>query len=182
MNTHEALMTRRTIHEFRSDPLPEGAVARALEAALRAPNHKLTNPWRFTQVGPKARSSFVDIAAELKFGPDFTAKQREGIGSKMESSPVFLAVSQVISADSGRRHEDFAAVACAIQNLSLSLWADGIGSKWSTTGAIRDARVYALLGIDPSLEEIVGVVFVGYAEVVPNPPRRPLEEVFRTVP
>lgn len=182
MNTHEALMSRRTIHEFRPDPLPDGVLERALEAALRAPNHKLTNPWRFTQVGPHARRTFVDIAAELKFGPEYTEKQRVNIGAKMEVSPVFLVVSQALAPDAVRRHEDFASVACAIQNLSLALWADGVGSKWSTTGAIRDARVYELLGIDPSQEEIVGAVFAGYAEVVPNPPRKGLDEVFRQVP
>lgn len=181
MNAHDALMSRRTVHEFRPEVLPEGVLERALECALRAPNHKLTNPWRFIRVGRVARKAFVDVAAERKFGEGYSEKQREMLGRKMETSPEFVVVTQVIAGDAHRRREDYAAVACAIQNMCVALWADGVASKWSTTGAIEDARVYDLLGVDPAVEEIVGVVFAGFAEVVPQTPRRPLHEVLRSV-
>jgi nitroreductase len=177
----EALMGRRTIQTFRSDPLPAGILEMALEAAIRAPNHKLTNPWRFTQVGAKSRKDFVDFAAEAKFGGAPSERQREMVAKKLESAAVFLIVSQVIDADPFRRREDYAAIACAIQNLSLALWAEGVGSKWSTGPATRDPRTYDLLSIDPAIEEIVGVVLIGYATSIPETPRRPLSEVFRTV-
>jgi len=181
VNVMEALMGRRTIQTFKTDPLPDGVVEQALEAAIRAPNHKLTNPWRFTQVGPKSRKLFVDFAAEAKFGSAPSERQREMVAKKLELAPVFLAVSQVLDADPCRRQEDYALIACAIQNLSLALWAEGIGSKWSTGPATKDARTYELLSIDPALEEIVGVVMMGYAASIPDTPRRPLAEVFRTV-
>lgn len=181
MNVMEALMGRRTIQAFKTDPLPDGIVEKALEAAIRAPNHKLTNPWRFTQVGPKSRKLFVDYAAEAKFGGVPSERQREMVAKKLEMAPVFLVVSQVIDADPFRRKEDYASVACAIQNLSLALWAEGVGSKWSTGPATRDPRTYELLGIDPAIEEIVGVVMVGYAASIPDTPRLPLADVFREV-
>lgn len=181
MNTQEALLTRRTVHHFKPDLLPAGALEQALEAAIRAPNHKLTNPWRFTEVGAPSRRAFVDVASDLKFGPGYTESQRAMLAKKMETSPVFLIVSQVLNPDANRRKEDYAAVACAIENFSLSLWARGIGTKWSTTKAIHDARVYELMGIDSAVEEIVGVLFVGFPAVVPETPRRPVSEVFRRV-
>ena len=181
MNALDALLTRRTIHEFVDTPLPEGAVRTALGAAIRAPNHKLTNPWRFTLVGAHARKAYVDVATEIKFGVGYTEKQRDVLSKKMETSPGFLVVSQVIDADPRRRQEDYASVACAIQNFSLALWAQGIGSKWSTSPAIRDVRVYDVMGIDPSVEEIVGVVFVGYPAKTPDTPRREIDEVLRHV-
>ncbi len=181
MTALEVLMSRRTIQDFKTDPLPDGILERALEAALRAPNHKLTNPWRFTQVGPKSRKVFVDLAAEAKFGADPSERQREMVAKKLEKSPVFLAVSQVLDPDPFRRQEDYAAVACAIQNLSLALWAEGVGSKWSTGPATRHPLTYELLGIDPASEELVGVVMIGYPASVPDSPRLPLADVFRRV-
>lgn len=181
MNTLEALMSRRTIQDFKTHPLPDGILERGLEAALRAPNHKLTNPWRFTHVGDASRKVFVDLAAEAKFGVDPTDRQREMVAKKLERAPVFLVVSQVIDVDPFRRREDYAAVACAIQNLSLALWAEGVGAKWSTGPATRDPRTYELLGIDPAVEEIVGVVMIGYAAAVPETPRQALADVFRRV-
>ena len=43
-----AIENRRTIHEFRPDPIAEETLWRILDAARWAPNHRLTEPWRFT--------------------------------------------------------------------------------------------------------------------------------------
>lgn len=174
---------RRTVHFYDSRPLPDGLLERALEAAIRAPNHKLTNPWRFTVVGDESRSQITEIAVDLKsskpgFSPALEAKIRRKVGS----SPELVVVSQVLDADPFRRREDYAACACAIQNLTLVLWAEGVGSKWSSGGVTSDPRTYELLGIEPESEEIIGFVWAGYPETVPDPPRRPLDEVVRRVP
>lgn len=184
MNTHQTLMTRRTIHDYKTDPLPEGALKRALQAATRAPNHKLTNPWRFTLMGPETRERITEIGVAEK------RKKRGGLSEAAETSirtkfsrpPELIAVSQVIDADPHRRREDYAAVSCAIQNIQLSLWSEGIGSKWSSGGVTNASETYKTLGIDPAVEEIVGFVWVGFAEVVPDPPRTALAEVMRTTP
>ena len=52
---HELLCARRTIHQYRECPLPEGALERAIEAAVTAPNHRLTEPWRFVRTGLATR-------------------------------------------------------------------------------------------------------------------------------
>jgi len=43
---------RKTVQDYRQGTLPEGALTRALELASAAPNHRMTEPWRFVQVGP----------------------------------------------------------------------------------------------------------------------------------
>ncbi|WP_230467298.1 nitroreductase family protein [Lujinxingia vulgaris] len=182
MNTHHTLMTRRTIHDYKSDPLPEGALKRALEAATRAPNHKLTNPWRFTMMGPETRARITEIgvAEKRKKRGELSEAAEASIRTKFTRPPELIAVSQVINADAHRRREDYAAVACAIQNIQLALWSEGIGSKWSSGGVTNAPETYEVLGIGPDVEEIVGFVWVGFADVVPDPPRTPLSEVVRT--
>ena len=160
--------------------MDEAVIRRALTAALRAPNHKLTNPWRFTRVGPTCRQELTELGVALKAEQkSLSSAQVEKALAKWSAPYALIVVSTVLDDDPLRRREDFAAVACAIQNFSLSLWADGVGSKWSTAGVIRDPRCYELLGIDPAGEEILGLLWIGYADLVPDPPRRPLEEVLR---
>ena len=60
-----------------------------------------------------------------------------------------------------------------IQNLSLSLIADGVGSKWSTGKITNDFNTYQIAGIDPTVEEIIGFIWVGYGDI-PSLISRPL--------
>lgn len=186
MNLQELIADRRTIHDYRPEPLPEGAVERAVTAAMAAPNHRMTEPWRFVRVGPAGRATLADISADLKggvakLGEAGLRKQR----AKMLDPAELLVVCQVRHADEDIAHEDYAAVACAVQNAMLSFWSEGLGSKWSTGGVTTDERTYRTLGIDPAQEQIVGFLWAGHAarDDVPKPRRRrPLAEVLRSVP
>ncbi len=181
MELQNALLSRRTIHRYTPDPIPDGVVERALEAAIRAPNHKLTNPWRFTRVGPEIREKLTELGIELKGQKKDVDDQYEVFLREKYGNPAELVVvSQILDDDPFRRREDYAATACAIQNFCLSLWGDGVGSKWSTGSMTRDDRTYRWLDIDPDDEKIVAFVWVGQPDEVPDPPRQPLEEVVRT--
>ncbi len=182
MSTHQTLLQRRTIQRFADGPIDEKALFRALEAALRAPNHKLTNPWRFTRVGPEVRAQLTELGIRLKCAKkdNPTDDYRDFLQAKFGNPAELLVVSQILDDDPFRRKEDYAAVACAIQNLCLSLWADDIGSKWGTGGLTRHPDTYRYLQIDSDIEEIVGFVWIGQPETVPDPPRDPLDQVLRT--
>lgn len=183
MNALDAILTRRTVHEFNTDPVQQEWVESALQAALRAPNHKLTNPWRFYQLGPSSRETIVDIALEAKREfRELTEKDVAAISSKIGTAPVLIMVSQVLSSDLTRRKEDYASVSCAIQNFSLAMWSYGVSSKWSTGPFVTHRRTYDLLGIQPEKEELVAGVFAGYPVVIPDPNRAPLSDVFRRLP
>lgn len=174
---------RRTIHDFTDQPVEPEVLQRAFEAAQEAPCHKLTWPWRFTRVGRTTRAPLVEENKRLKgqkrtLSPAMLAK----IEARM-NNPELIVVSQVLAEDPMRRQEDYAAVACAIQNLCLSLHADGVGSKWGTGGLTRTDLAYEVLGIDRSREQIVGFLWVGHAaDVLPAPIRPPIEQVVRQLP
>jgi nitroreductase len=185
--TQNVIQTRRTVHRYRSEPLPEGTIDRALEAAVAAPNHKLTNPWRFTKVGPETRQKVEDLYVRLKAQDgSLTDEQEEDYRRKVGNPSELIVVSQIWTDDDFQRREDYGAVACAIQNLMLSLWSEGVHSKWTTGSVTRHDDTYEMMGIDPDDEEIVGFIWIGYPredrEGLDKPPRRPLDEVTREVP
>lgn len=181
MNLHDALKSRRTIHHYRPDPVPEGVIRRALEAAILAPNHRLTQPWRFVLLGRQSREPLARRSIELRnpSAPPATPEVVARIRSKIVGPPHCLVVACTRTDDDFQMGEDRQAVACAIQNLFLSLHADGVGSKWSTGAITRDPAAYAAAGLDPDEVVIMGFIWIGYADVVPpTPVRRPLDEVF----
>ena len=61
-----------------------------------------------------------------------------------------------------QQEEDYAACACAVQNLMLYLWQAGIGVKWTTGQVTRDPRLYEILGVDGDMERVTGLFWYGY--------------------
>ena len=185
MDLREALLGRRTVHSYRTDPIPDEAVERALAAAVLAPNHRLTCPWRFTRVGRKTRATIVATALRLKTRPDcpMTPEIEQKIRAKILDPAELIVVSLARCKDPGIAREDYASAACAIQNIMLSLHAEGIASKWTTGSVTTHEDTYECLGIDPGVEQIVGWVWAGIAVKTPPTPRRPeLGDLVRRLP
>ena len=174
---HDALRSRRTINNFAAE-LPDGwedALRRAVEAATYAPNHKRTEPWRFHLLGEKAVRRVCELNAEL-----VTSSKGEEAGAKKLrrwlQMPGWLVVTCVRGEGSdasmdppmGSAREDYAACCCAVQNLCLSLHADGLGTKWTTGPVNFDERFAAAAGL-PANEYVVGTIWFGAAEGAPPP-------------
>lgn len=162
MDTQEAIFSRRTIKDFKPDPVPAPLIEHVLIAGTWAQNHKLTEPWRFIVLGPKAHQALA------------------AIDSKLATKPLIVAVTCSVSGDAFQQREDYAAVCCAIQNIQLAAWASGLGMQWSTGRTSQLPETLALLGINPQQEEMAGLLYFGYPALVPaSKPRRPLAEVTR---
>ena len=170
----DPLLARRSVVKYQnSSSLPEGAVRRALEAAILAPNHFLSEPWRFYQAGPATREALVALNP---------AKH-----DLFAAVPHWMVVTVVVDAGSEpagpglatkRALEDYAATACAVQNFMLSLARDGVGTKWMTgaLGAPPEA-VLRTVGADGTTERLVGAIWYGVpetalSETTPPPPRK----------
>lgn len=184
----DALRSRRSIFNFLPESVPDDLLRLALDAGRFAPNHKLTEPWRFIVVGPQTRrdieEAWADFAAS-RLPADASRERREETKAaalaKWRSKPAVVIVTQKVDADPLRAEEDYAAVASAIQNIQLAAWSLGLGCQWSTSAASRAPEITERLGI-PSDERVVGLLYIGYPAVVPNVARRPLEEVTRWLP
>lgn len=177
----ELLRGRRTIHRFRPDPLPEAVLERALEAATWAPNHGLTEPWRFYLPGPDTATALVDLNTRLVAASAGAERALEK-QSLWRAVPRWLVLTCLRSNDPLRAREDYAACACAAQNLALALWSDGIGMKWTTGPVTRTQAFRDLMWIDGDVEEVVGLMMLGYPEEVPAVGRRPVAECRVTLP
>lgn len=189
MDLYTALIERRTVFHYAEREIPRDVVERALEAARFAPNHKLTEPWRFTLVGPQTRMALADIARRLALpkceglSEEESAQQLERAARKLSAVPCLVAVSQVRTPDDAlREREDYAATSLALHQFVLSLWADGVGAQWGTGAVTRDEEAYRVLGIDPAVEVIIGFVKAGYPAKIPATRRRPWTEVTRELP
>jgi nitroreductase len=78
--------------------------------------------------------------------------------------------------------EDYAACACAIQNLALFLWSEGIGMKWTTGKVTGDPRFYDLIWVDPAIESVVGMFWYGYPAKIPVTQRKSVDEILVELP
>ncbi|MGE0434006.1 MAG: nitroreductase [Planctomycetota bacterium] len=185
MELMDALLGRRSVYDFvPGREVPDDVLQAAVKAACHAPNHKLTEPWRFTIIGPQTRAKVAGVVERTKAASidaatmpaERVAMLREKAaqaGKEFVALPVVIAVTSALTpGDAFREREDYAASCCAIQNLQLALWGSGVGSQWSTGPATRDAETYALLGIDPAAEEIIGFVKIGWPSGEPGPARR----------
>jgi nitroreductase len=170
------LRGRRSIDLFAPDSVAADRIIAAIEVARWAPNHRLTEPWRFYLLGPATMAPVIDLSVELEI-----AKKGERAGparrARLEGVPGMFVLTSPRSSDTLLEREDFAACCCAAQNLMLYLWRQGIGVKWTTGGITRHERFYELLGIDSAKENVVGLFWYGVPKVVPTQRRRPVEEI-----
>lgn len=147
----------------------------ALELARWAPNHHLTEPWRFYLVGETTKAAIVALNREL-----VADRKGEAAAAAKEQSwqavPGWLVVTRARAASELQAWEDYAACACAIHNMALYLWSRGIGMKWTTGPVTREARFYDLLGVDPAEETVVGLIWYGYPDEQPRTRRHPVTE------
>lgn len=181
MNVAEAIRSRRSVGRVRQDGVSRERILRIIEAATWAPNHKVTEPWRFVVIAGAARDALgeahADAVARGNGGP-MAPEARAGAVALTRRAPVIIAcICTPSSDDPVVRREDRDAVAAAVQNLSLAAHADGLGTIWRTGLFVDEAEVRAHLGCAPA-DEIVGFVYVGEPDEDPAaPPRRGAEDV-----
>ncbi len=177
----ELIRSRRTIHLFAPEPPPEDVILCGLDLARWAPNHRLTEPWRFLLLGPETAAAVVALNAEVVTEAQGTAAG-EAKRVRWAAVPGWLVVTCRTSDDPVRAREDYAACCCAVHNFQLYLWSAGLGVKWTTGAVTRTPQFYDLLGLDAERETVVGLLWYGVPAVVPETQRKPLDAVLTRLP
>ena len=186
MNPYDAIHARRSVKELADHPVTREQIEALLDAAVQAPNHRLTEPWRFYVLGPEARRAYGAALGARKArrveDPAAAAEVARKVVEKHVALPAMLAVSVVLADDPEIREEDYAATWMAIENLSLAAVAMGLGTHLKTGAIMADPAARAAVGV-PEGERIVATLEVGVpAAVPPARARKPATELTTWVP
>lgn len=170
MSFEEVVRRRRTHKAYGAEPVDAQTVRELVELARWAPNHKLTNPWRFRVLGPQA-------LARLRAAAD---AREAGSGAKLDRAPTLVVVTACLTGDAVADEEDLLATGCAAQLVLLGAEARGLASYWRTPAVLRVAAGLRAIGADPAAERAVGLLHLGPRRQDPPPPERaPVDEILR---
>ena len=140
-------------------------IERLLDAAVRAPSHHLTQPWRFYVLTGAAKQRLANAiaAASMDSGMDAESARADGV-KKVSRAPVIVVFTCAPSAEPGIvEAEEFASVAMAIQNFLLAAHAEGLGAMLRTGPAAYHPSIREELGLAAN-ERVCGFVYLGYPE------------------
>lgn len=161
MDVEEAIRTRRTHKAYGSEPVDRETLTELLELARWAPNHHLTNPWRFRVLGPATLARLKEAADALKAGS----------GAKLDRAPTLVVVSYV------GNEEDRDATAAAAYAILLAAHARGLATYWRTPEVLLADAGRAALGLGEG-EHAIGLLHLGpRRQEQPPPERAPLGDV-----
>jgi len=186
MRATDAIRTRRSIKRYTDRALTRDEIESLLDAAALAPNHRLTQPWRFYVLGPNAREAYGAALGERKArkidDPALAQKTREATTADHRALPLMIAVAIVKSDNPEIAEEDYAAAMMAVQNIALAAVERGLGTHIKTGAIMQDPAARAAVGV-PENERIVAIVNVGEpAEVPPPKSRQPASAFTKWVP
>ena len=170
MDAYEAILTRRSVPKVTEVVPARGEIQRLLEAAVRAPTHHLTQPWRFVVLTGEARD---ELGEAWVAGQELTGKDTTGLAEKTRRAPVIICVIEKPHLNNPKcvEVEEHYSVGAAMQNILLAAHALGLGAMIRTGPCATMDQVRAYLGVDED-ELIAGLIYVGYP--APGDSERPM--------
>ncbi len=179
----EIIENRRTIfpEQFSERKVQKEQVERLINAAKWAPNHRLTQPWRFTIFMENGLKEFGDFHSNLykekKSEAEFSQMKFDKILNRAMVSSAIIVVG--VSKDSTGKVpfvEELAATAAAVQNMALMATAFGLAFYWGTGGMTYSDEMKSYIGLEKD-GQVLGQLFLGYPAIdwPRKTPRKPIE-------
>ena len=184
ISVYDAIFRRRNVKEFTGEPVSDETLERLFSTAVWAPNHRLTEPTRFFAIRKDSpmRHKIADVAWQTTYNgvanPNPAQKQRSADASRdrVLNAPAMVYVYSLGGDNDEVTQENYATSCCAVQNIALAAVAEGLNLDWSTGGLTKLPNLAQTLGANEDWT-MVGVVFIGKADEVPNTQRMPHSEV-----
>ena len=163
VTVYEAIHNRRMNNEFTDAAPDQESLQRMLDAAVWAPNHRLTNPWRFfvLEKGGQKRAEVAQLAYDNLFARSGNHENADGSRQRVLDAPALIYVYSVPADSEEMTQENYAAACCAVQNLLLAAVAEGLAGDWSTGNTTRHPQLAEALGGEADWT-MVGALFIGY--------------------
>jgi nitroreductase len=140
------------------EPVPQAMLDELFELARWAPNHNLTNPWRFRVLGPESLAQLKEAA-----GAEAAAK--------LDRAPTLVVVSAVEGGDPVQDEEDYAAASVAAYIVLLAAHARGLAGYWRTPAVLRTPEGRSAVGV-PAGERAIALLHLGPQRQEKEPPER----------
>lgn len=175
MTTPHSIRNRRSIREFTERPISREEIDALLDAAIQAPNHRMTQPWRFYVLGPEAKRGFGLALGNRKAkrveDPEAAEAVRQKVADQHAALPAMIVVAVVEEQNPEIAEEDYASAMMAVQNLSLAAVEMGLGTHIKSGAVMQDPAARSAMGIREG-ERIVAMVNVGEPADIPSPKDR----------
>jgi len=167
MQLEDAIRTRRTHKAYRAEPVPPAVLDELFELARWAPNHHVTNPWRFHVLGERTRAELMALADE----------QNPGSAVKLARAPTLVAATARLTGDPEQDREDLLAAAVAAYIVLLAAHGRGLAGYWRTVPLLDDPRGREILGLGGH-EAPIGLLYLGHpVQEQRVPERAPVREL-----
>ena len=173
----EVIRRRRSIYpkQYNDKPVEKAVIQRLLQAAVCAPTHKRTEPWRFKVLQGESRRRLGEFLQGKYLETDPSPKQfkaKKLLENPLRAGAVIAICMQKDPQERLPEWEEIAATAMAVQNMWLTCTELGLGGYWSSPGLIRYMDEFFELADG---ERCLGFFYMGYYD-------EPVEEVPRVAP
>lgn len=181
---NQLIRLRRSVYpkDYSGEIVPEHVINQMLENANWAPNHKLTEPWRFVVFSGEGLKKLAAFQSECykqvtEANGTFQQDRYQSLQSKPMESSHIIAIG--MKRDATKRlpeWEELGAVFCAVQNMYLTATAYSAGCYLSTGGItnFEEAKPFFGLGIE---DKLCGFLHVGVPKgAVPEGRRKPVAD------
>ncbi len=168
---NELIRSRRSVFPDQFVPgkkIDDAIIQQILINATWAPNHGRQEPWHFTVFTGEGLQKFADFQSEV-YKQDAGDQFKQISYQKLQLNP--LKASHVIAIGMKRSTnknipeiEDIEAVACAVQNIYLSVTAYGLGGYWTTGGVTYNERAKSFFGLGEA-DKLLGFFYVGHVAI-----------------
>ena len=172
----DSIKNRRSVYpkSYNDTPVTHAQIMQLLEAAVCAPTHKRTEPWRFrvfvgaglAQLGAFRADYYAANTPPDKHSPT----KQENLRSNVARAGAVIAVVVALSGEVPAI-EEICAVAAATQNMALAAHSLGLGGFWSTGGGTFSPECATFLGL-AAHEQCLGFFFVGNHNLPPAAAQR----------
>src|SRR5271156_4482543 len=172
MELEHAIPPGRTHKAFGPEPVAREVLQELFELARWAPNHNLTDPWRFRVLGSRTRARLKQLAEKLA----------PGSGSKLDRAPTLVVASVLRTGDEAQQTDDLLASAVAAYLVLLAAHGRGLAGYWRSVPLLDSPAGRELLALDAA-ERPLGLLHLGRPRQEQRVPERaPVADFVRYLP
>jgi nitroreductase len=167
LDINNFLRSRRStfVADYTGEKIADNIITTILENASYAPTHKRTEPWHFKVFSEGGLDTlFAKIASIYQETTPIELFSQEKYNKFAENAKkVSHVVAICMKRDDSERVpeiEEICAVACAVQNIYLSITAYKLGGYWSTGGGVFSPQMHQFLELGEK-DRCLGLFYMG---------------------